>query len=117
MVTTTVTTWKYLEQNPKSLYRQLFVKGTRIRARIVYGMYMSAAAPMSPEEIAADYELPVEAVREAIEYCASNPAAVAEDQARDEALMEATGMNDDQYKFKAKPRLLSAQEMARFNPS
>jgi len=117
MITNTATTWKYLEPNAKSLYRQLFIKGTRVRARVLYGMYMNAEAPMTPEEIAEDYELPLEAVREAIAYCGSNPVEIAEDQARDNALMEATGMNDDEYKSHARPRLLSAREMAQFNPS
>ena len=70
---TTAMIWKYLEPNPRSLYRQLFIKGTRIRARIVYGMTMSAEAPMTPAEIATDYELPVEAMQEAIAYCQTNP--------------------------------------------
>jgi hypothetical protein len=39
---TTPATWQHLAPNPKSCYKQLFVKGTRIRARVVYGMFMSA---------------------------------------------------------------------------
>ena len=38
----------------------------RIRARTLYGLYRSAEAPMTPEEIAREYDLPVEAVKEAI---------------------------------------------------
>jgi DNA replication protein DnaC len=33
-------TWKYLEPRTKSAYRQLFVKGTRIMARVLYGMHV-----------------------------------------------------------------------------
>ena len=69
------TTWKYLAPNPKSAYKQLFIQGRRIRARTLYGMYMSAEEPMAPEEIAREYDLPVEAVKEAIAYCQSNPPA------------------------------------------
>src|SRR5262245_62015549 len=98
------TTWKYLEPRPKSFYRQLFVKGTRIRARILYGAYMSAEEPETPEEIAANYNLPLEAVREAIAYCQSNPPEIAEDFRREEILMEATGMNDPDYKYGASIR-------------
>ena len=29
--------WVYLTPNPRSNYKQLFVKGTRIRAEILYG--------------------------------------------------------------------------------
>ena len=35
---TTSTTSKYLAPNPKSAYKQLFIKGTRIRAEVIYGL-------------------------------------------------------------------------------
>ena len=69
----TSTTWQYLAANPNSCYKQLFVKGTRIRARVLYGMFMSADEPMTPEEIAAEFNLPLQAVQEAIAYCQANP--------------------------------------------
>src|SRR5439155_16721378 len=69
----TATTWKYLERDPKSSLKQLSIRGRRIRARTLYGMFMSAEEPMTPEEIAADYNLPLEAVKEAIAYCQSDP--------------------------------------------
>jgi uncharacterized protein (DUF433 family) len=111
--TKTPTTWAHLAPNPKSSYKQLFIKGTRIRARVLYGLYMSEEAPQTPEEIAADYGLSVEAVKEAIAYCQSNPPEIEQDFRRDEARMEATGMNDPTYKYHPSPRLLTAQEIAR----
>ncbi len=113
---TTTTKWLFLAPNPKSSYKQLFIKGTRIRARTLYGWF-ACAEPRSAEEIAADYNLPVEAVKEAIAYCESNPPELLEDYAREEALAEATGMNDPNYKYHGKPKLLSAQEMARLRRS
>ncbi len=68
-----LTTWKYLAPNPKSASKQLFLKDRRIRARDLYGMTMSAKEPMTPAEIAADYELPLAAVEEAIAYCQADP--------------------------------------------
>jgi uncharacterized protein (DUF433 family) len=113
-MSTTPHNWKYLAPNPKSLYKQLFVKGTRIRARVLYGDYASEEEPrMTPEDIAAEYGLPLEAVLEAIAYCESNPPEIASDFAAEEALMEATGMNDPNYKFNARPKILSAEERAR----
>jgi uncharacterized protein (DUF433 family) len=109
----TVGEWKYLAPNPKSHYKQLFIKGTRIRARTLYGLFMSEEEPRTPEQIAADYELPVEAVKEAIAYCESKPPEIEEDFRREEALMEATGMNDPNYKYHGKPKVLSPQEIAR----
>jgi len=105
--------WKYLERRPKSSYRQLFVKGKRIRARILYGWYMSAEEPFTPEQIAANFDLPLEAVLEAIAYCQTNPPEIAEDFRREEALMEATGMNDPNYKYHPTPKVISAEERAR----
>jgi uncharacterized protein (DUF433 family) len=104
--------WLHLAPRPDSSYRQLFVKGTRIRARILYGWY-ACEEPHTAEQIAADYGLPVEAVREAIAYCESNPPEIAEDQAREEALIEATGMNDPAYKYQGKPKPISPQERVR----
>ncbi len=109
----TTTTWQHLAPNPKSLYTQLFVKGTRIRARILFGMYMSAEEPRTPEEIAADYNLPLEAVKEAIAYCQTDPPEIKKDFEREERLMEATGMNDPDYKYGGKFKSLSPQEFAR----
>lgn len=85
------TTWQYLAPNPRSCYRQLFVKGTRIRARVLYGLFASADEPMSREEIAADFRLPVEAVDEAIAYCQGDPPEIAEDFEREERLIAARG--------------------------
>jgi uncharacterized protein (DUF433 family) len=105
--------WEYLGPKPDSFYRQLFIKGRRIAARTLYGMYMSEESPMTPEEIAADYDLPLEAVQEAIAYCQSNPPEIREDWEREEALMEATGMNDPDYKYHPTPRVISTEERAR----
>jgi uncharacterized protein (DUF433 family) len=107
--------WRHLEAHPKSFYRQLFVKGTRIRARILYGYFMSEEEPRTPEQIAEDYGLPLEAVQEAIAYCQSNPKEIEDDFRREEALMEATGMNDPNYKYNPKPKFLTSEERARID--
>jgi hypothetical protein len=70
---------------------------------------------MTPEEIAADRDLPVEAVREAIAYCASNPPEVAGDLRREEEHMRAAGMFDPEYKRDPSPKRLSAEERARID--
>jgi uncharacterized protein (DUF433 family) len=106
--------YQFLERDPLSVYKQLSVKGRRIKARTLYGAFMREHEPMTPEEIAADYDLPLEAVLEAIAYCDSKPPEIEEDYRREEALAEATGMNDPNYKYHPSPKLLSAQELARF---
>jgi hypothetical protein len=59
--------YKYLKPKPGSNYRQLFVQG-RIRAEILYRETVGPEA-LTPEEVASEYGLPVEAVKEAIDYC------------------------------------------------
>lgn len=115
MSTKATTQWQYLERDPKSSYKQLSIKGRRIRARTLYGCYISEEEPQTIEEIAQDYDLPIEAVREAIACCESDPPEIRADFACEEALMEALGMNDPNYKSHPAPRPLSPQEMAQID--
>src|SRR5437879_13304094 len=109
--------YRYLARKPKSVYKQLFIKDRWISARTLYGMYVNEEMPMKPEEIAADYSLPLEAVLEAIAYCESNPPELAQDWAREQAIMEASGENDPEYKHHPQPKFLPAREMARLRRS
>jgi hypothetical protein len=79
MSTSASTEWKHLESRPKSFYRQLFIKGTPLRARSLYGWFMSEDDPMTVEQLAAEFNLPIEAVREAIAFCQANPPEIVED--------------------------------------
>jgi uncharacterized protein (DUF433 family) len=85
--------WRYLAPNPKSAYKQLFIKGTRIRAEIIYGMTVDGSEPMTPEQVAEDRNLPLEAVREAVAYCSADPPGVREDHRREEARMDADSLD------------------------
>ncbi len=76
--------YKHLERRLNSNYKQLFVKGVRIRAEVLFGQTVGEDA-RSPEEVARDYDLPVENVQEAIDYCLKNAAVLAEDHARETA--------------------------------
>src|SRR5438270_704404 len=105
--------YQYLAPSPKSAYKQLFVKGTCIRAEVVYGMTVDGSEPMTPEQAAADFNLPIEAVREAISYCESQPAAIEEDHRAEQTLMEATGMNEPDYKYGGKYKIISPEERGR----
>ncbi|HXG12606.1 MAG TPA: hypothetical protein VNK04_22810 [Gemmataceae bacterium] len=111
--------YRYLAPNPKSRYRQLFIKGTRIRAEILYSLTVPSedGEVYTPEEVAEGYGLPLEAVQEAIEYCRSNPPEIAADHASEERLIEASGMNHPEYKYNPKKyyRILTAQERARLD--
>lgn len=110
-MSTNAKVYNYLVRKPKSAYKQMFIAERWIAARTLYGMYAREESPMTPEEIAADYGLPFEAVQEAIAYCQSNPPELSEDYAREEAVMEAAGMNEPSYD--GQPKLLTPQEMSR----
>src|SRR5436309_13342588 len=107
------TKWQYLERDPMSSYRQLSIKGRRIKARTLYGAYMSDEEPRTAEQIAEDWDVPIEAVREAIAYCQSDPTEIRRDFEREQAIMEASGMNDPGYKYHGRPKSLTPQEWAR----
>ena len=98
--------WKYLARKPGSNYQQLFIG--RIAARILYGeTFGDEESPArTPEEIAHDFNLPLEAVLEAIEYCKSDPPEIRADYEMDQALMEASGMLDPNYKYHPTPKMV-----------
>jgi uncharacterized protein (DUF433 family) len=104
--------YQYLAPNPKSSYRSLFIKGTRIRARVLYGLHMNEEEPWSVEFIAEQYGLPVQAVEEAIAYCRSDPIEIRQDQRLDDLTMEAMGMNEPGYKSHGKPKPVTPQQLA-----
>ncbi len=72
------TEYKHLEARPGSSYRQLFVRGRGIRADTLYRQTINAE-PRTPQEVAADYDVPLQAVLEAIDYCKRNPDVLAAD--------------------------------------
>jgi uncharacterized protein (DUF433 family) len=71
MANSTVTQYQHLESRPGSNYRQLFLKGRRIRAAVVYEA-VHGPDPYTPEEFAISYDVPLVAVREALDYVANN---------------------------------------------
>jgi uncharacterized protein (DUF433 family) len=105
--------WKYLERRPGSSYQQLSIKGKRIWAWTLYCEFMNENAPRTPEELAEDWGVPLEAVKEAIAYCQSAPPELREDHRKDELLAEAIGMNDPAVQRSGRPRPLSTEERVR----
>jgi hypothetical protein len=105
--------WKYLERRPGSSYEQLVIKGKKIWAWMLYCQFMSEKEPQTPEQIAENWALPVEAVQEAIAYCQSDPPELREDFRKDQILREAIGMNDPVIARSGKPRPLTAEDRVR----
>jgi len=63
-----MTDYKFLEARPRERSRQLFLKGTAIRAYHIW--HERFVENRSPAEIAQDRALPLEAIYEALDYCA-----------------------------------------------
>ena len=63
--------YKYLDHWRGSNYRQLFYTKRKIRAETPYRATVGPE-PRTPDEVAQDYDIPVEAVHEAIHYCTHN---------------------------------------------
>jgi hypothetical protein len=89
------TEYKYLQPKPGSNYRQLFVNG-RIRAEILYRETVGPE-PLTPEEVAREYGLPVEAVAEAIDYCLRNRELLDAERAREADRIKAAGRDKWPY--------------------
>jgi len=82
--------YKYLQ--PKcggSNYKQLFVNG-RIRAEVLYRETVGRE-PLTAAEVAREYNLPLEAVVEAIDYCVKNEALLNQERSRENAWIAGTG--------------------------
>ena len=66
-------------------------------ARVLYGLYFNDQEPMTRAEIAAAYELPIEAVDEAIAYCETDPPEVRTDWEMEEASVRDMVQKNPQY--------------------
>jgi len=80
----------HLEPRPGSFYRELFVRGLNLRAsRLVAWM---EGEGLTPERAAADRQIPVEAVLEAVEYVRVNRTFVEAERQREENLLRERGL-------------------------
>jgi uncharacterized protein (DUF433 family) len=87
------TQYQYLEPRPGSNYRQLFLKGRRIRAAVIdEGIH--GPDPRTPEEFAEDFQIPLEAVLEALDYVAKNRPLIEQERDREAANLRARGLLD-----------------------
>jgi uncharacterized protein (DUF433 family) len=65
------TKYTYLAPRDGSGYQQFFFKGRNLRAETMYRATIGSE-PMTPEEVAEDYDVPVASVLEAIKYAVEN---------------------------------------------
>jgi uncharacterized protein (DUF433 family) len=88
--------YKYLAPRPDSNYRQLFYTGRKIFAQTLFRETVGED-PRTPEEVAEDYDVPVEAVYEAIDYCLKNEDLLRKERDDDWAEIQARGLDKPPY--------------------
>ena len=81
----------YLAPYEGSGYQQYFVKGRSLRAETLFRATVGPE-PMTPDEVAQDYDVPEEGVREAIHYCVRNAALLQKEREEDWAESESRGL-------------------------
>ena len=93
---------QYMFLKPKrgSRYRQLFYG--RIRAEVLYRETIGAE-PLTPEQVAREYDVPLEAVLEAIDYCVKNKDLLDAERAREDAQIKNAGRDRWPYAPAAGP--------------
>ena len=84
--------YQHLELRPGSNYRQLFLKGRRIRAAVV-DEAIHGPDPRTPEEFARDFQVPLEAVLEALDYVAQNRELIERERDREAISVRARGLD------------------------
>ena len=92
MATTTAASYQHLESRPGSNYSQLFLKGRRIRAAVVYES-VHGPDPYTPDEFALNFDVPLEAVREALRYAADNLPLIKAERDREAADIRTRGLD------------------------
>ncbi|MGP0064548.1 MAG: hypothetical protein ACLQGP_13245, partial [Isosphaeraceae bacterium] len=85
--------YQHLEARPGSNYRQLWLKGRRIRAAVFYEE-IHGPEPRTPEELARDYEIPLEVILEALDYATRNLPLIEQERQREAARIRAREMRE-----------------------
>ncbi len=93
MATETQPQYQHLEARPGSNYRQLWLKGRRMRAAVVYEV-VHGPDPRTPEEFAEEYQIPLEVVLEALDYVTRNMPLIEQERDRELARLRAGGFLD-----------------------
>ena len=84
--------YSHLEERPRSNYRQMWVKGRHIRAEVLYRQTVGAE-PRTLQEVADDFQLPLAAVREAVEYCLAYKSLLDSERIREQVRLREAGLS------------------------
>lgn len=84
-----VETWQYLESRPHPWKRELFVKGQRVRAGVIYSSMI--ANHRTQRETARAWNLPLEVIEEVVRYCEANWPLISRENERERESAERSG--------------------------
>src|SRR5438128_12443832 len=84
--------YEFLESRPHSNYKQLWVKGRHMRGEVLY-RYTVGPETESSGQVAKEYDLPVAAVLEAIDYCTRNQELLDAERWQEAASIRARGLD------------------------
>jgi uncharacterized protein (DUF433 family) len=82
--------WQHLEKRPHSWRQQLYLKGKRIRASVIYADMLVNEETL--EEAADNWDLPVAAIYEIIEYCQTNQRLLRQEAQKERRWLEDKGI-------------------------
>jgi uncharacterized protein (DUF433 family) len=84
--------YRHLLPRPDSHHKGLFYRERKIRADTLYRLTVGEDA-QTPEQVAADYGIPVEAVLEAIHFCTHNEEFLRQEYVREEESAKTNGLD------------------------
>ena len=82
--------WQYLEQRPHAWRKQLYIKGKRIKASVIYSDMIANKETIA--ETAENWDLPLAAIAEVIEYCETHQDLLTEEALKGRRLLESEGV-------------------------
>ncbi len=90
-------TWQFLVSRPHPWRRQLYIKGRKLRAStLCSGITVNE---MTPEEAAKDWNLPLAAIYEAIQYCKNHEALLSLEAEEERRRIDARGSSLEPTSF------------------
>ena len=85
------TQWQYLEKRPNSWRQQLYFKGKRLKA---FDVWMDMMVNKdTPQEAAENWDLSLDAVMEAIEYCQTHQELLNQEAEEERLYLEERGIS------------------------
>ena len=86
----TTTQWQYLEQRPHTWRQQLYLKGQRVKASVVYSDML--INDDTPEIAAENWGVSLAAIHEIIDYCQANQPLLKQEAQEERRRLEAKGV-------------------------